>query len=79
MAKPNLCSEYIYSYKLIAPNLFEYLQLIELINTVHITPYIFSTFLDKVNLTIHIELFIYYRRLAQITALLPAGIVMERD
>ncbi len=78
MAQPNLCSEYICSYKLIAPNLFEYLQLIELINTVHITPCISSTFLDKVNLTIHIELFIY-GGLAQITALLPAGIVMERD
>lgn len=82
MAKPNLYSEhfqgYFQSYKLIAPNLFEYLQLIELINTVHITPCVFITFLDKVNLTIHIELFIY-GGLAKITALLPAGIVMERD
>ena len=74
MTQPNLYSEYTCSYKFVAPNLFEYLQLIELINTVHIS----STFLDKVNLTIHIELFIY-GGLAQITALLPAGIVMERD
>ena len=78
MAKLNLCSEYTCSYKLIAPNLFEYLQLIEFINTVHIISCVSSTFLDKVNLTIHIELFIY-GGLAKITALLPAGIVMERD
>lgn len=78
MAKSSLCSEHTRYYRLIAPNLFEYLQLIEFINTIHIIPCISSTFLDKVNLTIHIELFIY-GGLAQITALLPAGIVMERD
>ena len=77
MAKSNLCSEHTRYYRLIAPNLFEYLQLIEVINTAHIIPCISSTFLDKVNLIIHIELFIY--GVTELIALLPAGVIMERD
>lgn len=74
MAKLDLCLDTI---KLTAPNLFDYLQLVDFVNSVKIAPCIFSTLLDKVNLTIYVELYIY-GGLAQITALLPEEIIMER-
>ena len=79
MAKPNLYSEhfieYIKSYKLIAPNLFEYLQLVDFVND-H-KSYFYSISPDKQTLTIYGLMYNY--RVIEFMALLPAGIVMERD
>ena len=79
MAKPNLYSEhfqeYIESYKLMAPNLFDYLQLVDFVNE-H-KSYFFSTSPDKQTLTIYV--YVYNYRVIELRALLPAGIVMERD
>ena len=79
MAKPNLHSEhfqgYFQSYKLIAPNLFDYLQLVDFVNADR--SYFYSTSPDKQTLTIYVS--VYNRRVSSLTALLPAGIVMERD
>ena len=79
MAKPNLYSEhfqgYFQSYKLIAPNLFDYLQLVDFVNADR--SYFYSTSPDKQTLTIYV--YVYNRRLNSLTALLPTGIVMERD
>lgn len=79
MAKPNLYSEhfqgYFKSYKLIAPNLFDYLQLVDFVNE-H-KSYFYSASPDKQTLTIYICVYNY--RVTDLIALLPAGIVMERD
>ena len=79
MAKPNLYSkhfqEYIESYKFMAPNLFDYLQLVDFVNDNK--SYFFSTSPDKQTLTIYV--YVYNYRVTELMALLPAGIVMERD
>ena len=79
MAKPNLYSEhfqgYFQSYKLMASNLFDYLQLVDFINADR--SYFYSTSPDKQTLTIYVS--VYNRRVSSLTALLPAGIIMERD
>ena len=78
MAKPNLYSEhfqgYFQSYKLIAPNLFDYLQLVDFVNDNK--SYFFSTFPDKQTLTIYV--YVYNYRVIELMALLPAGIIVER-
>ena len=79
MAKPNLYSEYFQgyfeSYKFMAPNLFDYLQLVDFVNE-H-KSYFYSTASDKQTLTIYVYAHNY--RVTELIALLPAGIVMERD
>lgn len=79
MAKPNLYSEhfqeYIESYKFMAPNLFDYLQLVDFVNDNK--SYFFSTSPDKQTLTIYV--YVYNYRVTELITLLPAGIVMERD
>ena len=79
MAKPNLYSEhfqeYIESYKFMAPNLFDYLQLVDFVNDNK--SYFFSTSPDKQTLTIYV--YVYNYRVTELIALLPAEIVMERD
>lgn len=79
MAKPNLYSEYFQgyctSYKLIAPNLFDYLQLVDFVNE-H-KSYFYSTASDKQTLTIYVYAHNY--RVTEFISLLPAGILMERD
>ena len=79
MAKPNLYSEhfieYIKSYKFMAPNLFDYLQLVDFVKDNK--SYFFSTSPDKQTLTIYV--YVYNYRVTELIALLPAGIVMERD
>lgn len=81
MAKPNsnlyptIFNSYIKSYKLIAPNLFDYLQLVDFVND-H-KSYFYSTSPDKQTLTIYV--YVYNYRVTKLIALLPAGIVMERD
>ena len=75
MAKPNLYSEHFQSYKLIAPNLFDYLQLVDFVNE-H-KSYFSSISPNKQTLTIYI--YIYSYRITELIALLPARIVMERD
>lgn len=79
MAKPNLYSEhfqeYIESYKFMAPNLFDYLQLVDFVNDNK--SYFFSTSPDKQTLTIYV--YVYNYRVTELMALLPAEIIMERD
>ena len=79
MAKPNLYSEYFreyfQSYKLIAPNLFDYLQLVDFVN--EYKSYFYSISPDKQTLTIYV--YVYNFRVTEFKELLPAGIVMERD
>ena len=79
MAQPNLTlaaiDEYIKPYKLMAPNLFDYLQLVDFVNE-H-KSYFYSTSTDKQTLIIYV--YVYNFRVAELIALLPAGIVMERD
>ena len=79
MARPNLYSEhfqeYIESYKFMAPNLFDYLQLVDFVKDNK--SYFFSTSPDKQTLTIYV--YVYNYRVTELIALLPAGIVMERD
>lgn len=79
MAKPNLYSEhfqeYIESYKFVAPNLFDYLQLVDFVND-H-KSYFYNISPDKQTLTIYVYMYNY--RVNELIALLPAGIVMERD
>ena len=79
MAKLNLYSEhfqdYFQDYKLIAPNLFDYLQLVDFVNE-H-KSYFHSTSTDKQTLTIYVYVSDY--KVNELIALLPAGIVMERD
>ena len=80
MAKPNLYflehfQGYSTSYKLIAPNLFDYLQLVDFVNE-H-KSYFYSISPDKQTLTIYV--YVYNYKVNEIIELLPAGIVMERD
>lgn len=79
MAKPNLYSEhfqeYIESYKLIAPNLFDYLQLVDFVNDRK--SYFYNISPDKQTLIIYV--YVYNHKVPQLMALLPAGIVMERN
>ena len=63
------------SYKLTAPNLFDYLQLVDFTNK-H-KSYFYSISPDKQTLTIYV--YVFYYRVTELIALLPAGIVMERD
>lgn len=75
MAKSNLCSKYTCSYKLIAPNLFEYLQLVDFVND---QEFLFYTIIkNKQTLTIYV--YVYNYRVTELIALLPAGTIMERD
>lgn len=79
MAKPSLYSEhfqgYFKSYKLIAPNLFDYLQLVDFVNDNK--SYFYDISPDKQTLIIYV--YVYNYRVTELIALLPAGIVMERD
>ena len=79
MAKPNLYSEYFQgyctSYKLMAPNLFDYLQLVDFINDNK--SYFFNTSTDKQTLTIYV--YVYNYRVNELIALLPTGTIIERD
>ena len=81
MAKsnPNSYSEhfqgYFQDYKLIAPNLFDYLQLVDFVNDNK--SYFFNISTDKQTLTIYV--YVYNYRVNELIELLPAGIVMERD
>ena len=79
MAKTNFAlaaiQEYFKSCKLIAPNLFDYLQLVDFINE-H-KSYFYSISPDKQTLTIYV--YVYNYKVNELMALLPAGIVMERD
>ena len=70
-----LGESHLKSYKLTAPNLFDYLQLIDFVND-H-KSYFYSTSSDKQTLTIYVYMYNY--RAPELIALLPAGIVMERD
>ena len=78
MAKPNLYSEhlqaYIKPYKLMAPNLFDYLQLVDFVNDDK--SYFYSISQNKQTLTIYVYMYNY--RVNELIELLPAGIVMER-
>ena len=71
MAKPN----YTRFYKLVAPNLFDYLQLEEFIE--HNSFYFYSICPNKQTLTIEANIFNHC--VTEFPELLPAGIVMERD
>ena len=79
MTKPNLTLAavhgYIKPYKLMAPNLFDYLQLVDFVNK-H-KSYFYGISPDKQTLTIYVYVCNY--RVTELMALLPAGIVMERD
>lgn len=80
MAKPNLYSEhfqeyYFKPYKLMAPNLFEYLQLVDFVND-H-KSYFYNTSTNKQ--TLIISVYVYSYRVTELTALLSAGILMEQD
>lgn len=79
MTKPNLYSEhfqaYIKPYKLMAPNLFDYLQLVDFVNDDK--SYFYSISQDKQTLTIYV--YIYNFRVTELIALLPAGTIVERD
>ena len=79
MAKPNLYSEhfqgYFQDYKLIAPNLFDYLQLVDFIKDNK--SYFYNTSTDKQTLTIYIYMCTY--RVIELIALLPAGTIVEQD
>ena len=79
MAKTNFAlaaiQVYFKSYKFIVPNLFDYLQLVDFVK--ENKSYFYSISPDKQTLTIYICVYNY--RVTELTALLPAGIVMERD
>ena len=79
MAKTNFAltatQGYFKSYKFIAPNLFDYLQLVDFVNE-H-KSYFHSPSTDKQTLIIYV--YVYNFRVAELIALLPAGIVMKRD
>ncbi len=79
MAKTNFAlaaiQEYFKSYKFIAPNLFDYLQLVDFIN--EYKSYFFSTSPDKQTLTIYV--YVYNYKVNELIALLPTGTIMERD
>ena len=79
MAKTNFAlaaiQEYFKSCKFIAPNLFDYLQLVDFINE-H-KSYFYSISPDKQTLTIYV--YVYNYRITELMALLPTGTIMERD
>ena len=79
MAKPNFAlaaiQRFAKPYKLMAPNLFDYLQLVEFVND-H-KSYFYSISPDKQTSTIYA--YAYNYGVTELIALLPAGIVMERD
>ena len=79
MAKPSLYSEhlqaYIEPYKLMSPNLFDYLQLVDFVNDDK--SYFYSISQDKQTLTIYV--YMYNFRVTELIALLPAGTIVERD
>ena len=79
MTKPNLTlaaiQGYIKPYKLMAPNLFDYLQLVDFVNE-H-KSYFHSTSTDKQTLIIYV--YVYNFRVIELIALLPAGTIVERD
>ena len=79
MTKPNLYSEhfqaYIKPYKLMAPNLFDYLQLVDFVNDDKSCFYSISQ--DKQTLTIYV--YMHNFRVTELIALLPAGTIVERD
>ena len=79
MAKPNLYSEhfqaYLKPYKLMAPNLFDYLQLVDFVNDDK--SYFYSISQHKQTLTIYV--YVYNFRVTELIALLPAGTIVERD
>ena len=79
MAKPNFAlaaiQVYFKSYKLMSPNLFDYLQLVDFIN--EYKSYFYSISPDKQTLTIYV--YVYNYKVNEIIELLPAGILMERD
>ena len=79
MAKPNLTLAAVYGYtkpyKLMAPNLFDYLQLVDFVNE-H-KSYFHSTSTDKQTLIIYV--YVYNFRVIELIALLPAGTIVERD
>lgn len=63
------------SYKLTAPNIFVYLQLIESLDKTK--AFFYCKSVDKQNLTVYIHTFSHATN--ELIALLPTGIVMERD
>ena len=79
MTKPNLYSEHFQGYfkscKLIAPNLFDYLQLVDFVNDRK--SYFYNISPDKQTLIIYV--YVYNHRVPKLIALLPAGTIMERD
>ena len=79
MAKPNLYSKhfqgYFQSYKLMTPNLFDYLQLVDFVNDRK--SYFYNISPDKQTLIIYV--YVYDHRVPKLIALLPAGTIMERD
>ena len=79
MAKTNFAlaatQEYFKSCKFIAPNLFDYLQLVDFVND-H-KSYFYSTSPDKQTLTIYV--YVYNYKINELIELLPVGVVMERD
>ena len=70
-----LGESHLESYKLTAPNLFDYLQLVDFVNE-H-KSYFYSISPDKQTLTIYV--YVYNYKVNELIALLPTGIVMERD
>ena len=79
MAKTNFAlaaiQEYFKSCKFIAPNLFDYLQLVDFIN--EYKSYFCSITPDKQTLTIYV--YVYNYKINELIELLPVGVVMERD
>ena len=62
-------------HKFIAPNLFDYLQLVDFIN--EYKSYFCSITPDKQTLTIYV--YVYNYKINELIELLPVGVVMERD
>ena len=62
------------SYKLTAPNLFDYLQLVDFVKDNK--SYFYNTSPDKQTLTIYV--YVYNYRVTELIALLPTGTIMER-
>ena len=67
--------DYIQSYKLIAPNLFDYLRLVEFVNS-NSTKF-YSIEPDKQTLTIYVYIFSITE--TKICELMPANIIMKKD
>ena len=70
-----LGESHLESYKLTAPNLFVYLQLIESLDLTK--AYFYCKSADKQTLTVYI--YTFNHSTDEFKELLPAGIVMERD